>query len=318
MRKFPLAVVLCLIAGTAMASTPTLFGGGSGPPNVVPSGRDVCWSEPADLNGLIASSEQILALGLESEVANDFVPTDGVSQVTFWGGYYNSSTPCVSGITTPAFNLKFYRDGGCVPASTTPDVAWIVATDFQETSVGCQSGAYPMFRWDVYASFSVVPGNLYWFGGQLLDHAFPPQAGRLAAATVTGCDTVFRSVYFGYPDWTPAIDVFGVSFDASQEFVCDGIGAGACCWPDGSCTYESPISCEYGDYQGVNTYCDPNPCVPYTAGACCMSWGCVVVRQDQCTAHGGRYLGDDTTCDGDPCATPTKITTWGQIKGSYR
>jgi hypothetical protein len=284
MRKLPLVVALCLIAGTAMASTPTLFVRGSGPPNVVPSGRDVCWSEPADLNGLIGSSEQILALGLESELANDFVPNNTcISAVTFWGGYYNTSTPCSAGITTPGFSLKFYRDGGCVPAHTVPDVAWIVATSFTETSVGCQQGVFPMFRWDFTdLSVGVISGNLYWFGAQLLDHAFPPQGGRLAAATITDCDTVFRSVYFGFPDWTPAIDVFGVGFDCSQEFTCGnevcGIGFGACCWPDGGCSQLA------------------------------FSW---------CEEEGGDFVGGP--CDPNPChVTPTKSTTWGEIKAGYR
>ncbi len=227
MKKFAFVIALCFVAGAALAEPVSFQAGPGGPPNVVPSGRDVCWSEPADLNGLIASSEQILAFGLESEIANDFVPTDNITFVTFWGGYYNNSTPCSSGITTPGFNLKFYSDGGCVPAGTTPDVAW-VSPAFTETSVGCQQGVFPMFRWDFDLNASpiaVTAGNLYWFGGQLKDHAFPPQGGRLAAALVTGCDTVFRSVYFGYPDWTPAIDVFGVAFDASQEFQC-GPGGG--------------------------------------------------------------------------------------------
>jgi hypothetical protein len=49
---------------------------------------------------------------------------------------------------------------------------------------------------------------------------FPPQGGRLASVGVQSCDSVFKSAYFGYPDWTPGIDVFGVSFDASQAFIC--------------------------------------------------------------------------------------------------
>ncbi len=292
MRKFPLLLIPWLVAGTASAEVPSLFQAGSGPPNIVPSGRDVCWSEPADLNGLIASSEQILAFGLESEVANDFVVSNTcIAHVTFWGGYYNNSTPCSGGITTPGFNLKFYSDGGCGPVGTTPDVAWIVATTFGETSVGCQQGVYPMFKWDFDLSYNpviVVQGNVYWFGGQMLDHAFPPQGGRLAAGSVTGCDTVFRSVYFGYPDWTPAIDVFGVAFDCSQEFEC---------------------YCGICPPWGID---DPN-------GACCFGSDCRILYPGDCSQQGGHYLGDGVPCDPNPCGSVhTKSTTWGQIKESYR
>jgi hypothetical protein len=192
---------------------------GSGGHNVVASLRDVCWSEPADLNGLIGSSEQILSQGLESELANDFVPTGSLSKVTFWGGYWNNSTPCASGITTPGFNLRFYDDSGCAPGNL---VAFVVATYFTETSVGCQAGQYPMFKWEMYVSVYLSGGSPYWFDGQIADHPFPPQGGRLAAAFVTGQGSMFKSVYFGFPDWTPAVDVFGVEFDCSQEFECGG------------------------------------------------------------------------------------------------
>ncbi len=299
MRKFPLVFALCLVAGTAMASAPTLFMGGSGAPNVVATGRDASWSEPPDLNGLIGSSEQILAFGLESELANDFVLNDAygyIGLVTFWGGYYNNSTPCSAGIATPGFNLKFYSDGGCVPASTTPDVAWIVATigAFNETSMGCQQGVFPMFRWDIYyVNVNVTTGNLYWFGAQMLDHAFPPQGGRLAAASVTGCDTVFRSVYFGYPDWTPAIDIFGVAFDCSQEFQ-----------PWGDIGHDPP------------------------EGACCLSNGeCRIESSGYCQTLGGQYQGDYSSCNSSPCGitssvgterVQTQSTTWGRIRASFR
>jgi len=223
MKKFAFVLALCFVAGSAMASTPTAFQAGTGgAPNVVPSGRDVCWTEPADLNGLIGSSEQILSQGLETEIANDFVPTDKVIAVTYWGGFWNNSTPCASGITTPGFNLKFYDDAGCIPGS---NVAWLVNPTFTETSVGCQAGTYPMFKWDFTGlCVDLTPGSLYWFGGQMADHVFPPQSGRLAAAVITSCDSVFKGAIFGYPDWTPCVDVFGVAFDASQEFTCGVCG----------------------------------------------------------------------------------------------
>ncbi len=280
MKRVAIALALCFVAGAARAS-PVPYVGGTGPPNVLPANPQAVWSEPPDLNGLIGSSEQILAFGLESELANDFVGEGSIGLATFWGGYYNNSTPCQSGITTPGFNLKFYQDGGCVPGTLD---AYIVATDFVEASVGCQQGVFPMFRWDVYTSVSNVSGNLYWFGAQLRDHVFPPQGGRLAAGQVTGCDTVFQSAYFGYPDWTPAIDVFGVAFDCSQEL------------------------------QG---YIVPPP----PGGACCIGSECRMVDDAaECNGLGGQYQGDYSSCDPvNPCVpVPSKSTSWGKIKASYR
>lgn len=54
-------------------------------------------------------------------------------------------------------------------------------------------------------------------------------------------------------------------------------GEGACCAPDGTCTVTLEEDCQ-GQYQGDDTDCDPNPCVP----------------------------------------VPTVHTTWGSIKGLYR
>jgi len=216
MKKFAFVIALCFIAGAALAQ-PASYVPASGVPNIVPSGRDVCWSEPADLNGSIGSSEQILAFALETELANDFVPTDALSKAIWWGGFWSNTVPCVSGITTPGFNLRFFEDAGCIPGTILADLS---ITTFTEEVAGCNANGQPLFKWGADIAVSTTAGNLYWFDAQMKDHAFPPQAGRLAAGVITGCDTVFRSVYFGFPDWTPAIDVFGYAFDASQEFEC--------------------------------------------------------------------------------------------------
>ena len=79
---------------------------------------------------------------------------------------------------------------------------------------------YPIFRYEVSVELPCQANTLYWFGAQAADHTFPPQCGRVAAGAITACDSVFKSAYFAYPDWTPAIDVFGIAFDASQEFEC--------------------------------------------------------------------------------------------------
>jgi hypothetical protein len=224
MRKVALALVLSFVAaGGALGVNPSIMAGGGGAHNVVDSGRDVCWSEPADLNGLIASSEQMLAYGLETECANDFyftVSQNNLWRARWWGGYWNNAVACDPGFYTALANVRFYDDGGCVPANVLSEY---VNQDCHETSIGCQQGYYPLFSYyvDVWTVFDV--NTLYWFGAQIADHPFPPQAGRLAAAAVTNCDTVFKSAYFAYPDWTPAIDVFGQAFDCSQEFECNGI-----------------------------------------------------------------------------------------------
>jgi hypothetical protein len=239
MRTFlPLLALSMVVASGAFAANPTHHGGGGGSPNLLPPSRDVCWSEPPDLYGLIASSEVIGIYGLETEIVNDFWFSwdQYITYARWWGGYWNNNGCGDIGYATN-WNLRFYNsarrgihggDGGsalselgsqCLPWGV---VAEYPATYAYETFVYCQSGIYPIFEYQASVSAWVAGQGRYWFGAQAADHTFPPEVGRLASGGVVGCDAMFRSAYFSYPDWTPAIDVFGVAFDASQEFECGG------------------------------------------------------------------------------------------------
>jgi hypothetical protein len=220
MKKFAFVLAMSMVvAGSAYAVDPILSagGGGNNPYDPVDSDGVVCWSQGPNLDGLIGSSEQILAFGLESELANDFLPNAGgyVDNARWWGGYYNYllGDPLVT-----TFNLRFYEDAGCVPGPVLCE--YIIGSNANETFIYDQFG-FPVYEynWDTCCPVSV--DNLYWLGAQAGDHPFPPQWGRLeAAGGVQLCDTVFKSAYFSYPDWVPAVDVFLVSFDCSQELTC--------------------------------------------------------------------------------------------------
>ncbi len=280
MWKWLLVLSLCVLASPAVALD--MYHPAVGPPHQGEGSGTRNWSEPPDLNGLIGSSEQILAFGLETELANDFTSDgSGVGHAVWWGGFWNNTTPCQSGITTPGFNLRFYEDAGCVPGTLIADIH-LGQGQFIEQSVGCQQGFYPLFKWEGDVNVATVGGDLYWFGAQMADHPFPPQAGRLAAMVITGCDTVFKSAYFSYPDWTPAIDVFGVAFDASQEL-----------------------------WQGIP---------PPDSGACCIGEECRIVGSEvECQSLGGQFQGYFTDCDPNPCTgVPARSSSWGQIKESFR
>lgn len=233
MKKIAFVIALSfVVAGSALAINPSLMAGGAGPQNILNTSRAVVWSEPVDLEGLIASSEVIGAFALETEIANDFYLTSSntIATARWWGGYYNNNSCADIGVATN-WNLRFYDDGGCVPLTT---LAEYLGTLSNETSIYCQGGLYPIFEYCAPVSFQVAANTLYWFGAQVADHAFPPQCGRVASAGIVGCDTVFKSAYFSYPDWTPAIDVFGVAFDASQEFSdsadCGGVPTNSTTW----------------------------------------------------------------------------------------
>jgi hypothetical protein len=66
-----------------------------------------------------------------------------------------------------------------------------------------------------------------------------------------------------------------------------------------------------------------NPDCIVPVGACCIPpcpmGGCFIVSAAQCALMGGVYVGDWIPCIPDPCsATPTKGTSWGQIKTIYK
>jgi hypothetical protein len=220
MTKFVLVLALCMLAaGSAFATgPPSAFSPAVGGHNYVPGGRDICWSEPADLADAKITSEIIAMFGLESELANDFVlGTDNtISAAIGYGGYYNwvAGDPPITSL-----NWKFYSDGGCYPDALMDTFTGLGS----ETFIGYDGYGYPTYRYEASVTFNTIANNLYWLGLQAADHPFPPQWGRQGAGVVTNCDTLFKSDYFGYPNWTPAGDLVGAPFDAAQEFDCSGI-----------------------------------------------------------------------------------------------
>jgi hypothetical protein len=268
-----LVVVPCSATGVQ----PVLSAGGGGDNPLPPDpAREVCFSQRPNLDGLIGSSEVIGALGIQSELVNDFLVSGiCVDNARWWGGYYTyvPGDPLLT-----SFNLRFYDDGGCVPNDVIAE--YILCDNASETFIYDQSG-YPIYEYNYGVGCTVVPDNLYWFGVQGGDHPFPPQWGRLEAdGGVVFCDTVFKSTYFSYPDWTPAVEVFGVTFDASQELFCSpciGPLLAACCIGDqGECRMLTPDECECqgGHFQGFGASCEPaNPCLPVATVP--SSWGTI-------------------------------------------
>ena len=221
MRGLAVILLFALLApGPVVGGTPVKDHPGIGGHRAAPGGRDVCWSEPADLNGMIGSSEQILRLGIETEMANDFMIDGGViTRASWWGGYFeNLDTPCEELPPSPGFNLRFYEDANCLPAALIADLP---ITDYAEELIDCRWGFVPIYKWSADVDIEIDAATRHWFGAQMMDHPFPPQAGRQAAIRITGCQSAFKSAAFGFPDWTPCEDVFGVAFDVSQEFECE-------------------------------------------------------------------------------------------------
>jgi hypothetical protein len=222
MRKVVLAVTMTLLVpGVAPASTPTFSVGPFGPPNPIASGRDVCFSMPGDLNGLLGSSEIIGQFGLESRVASDFsLTTDAtICLARWWGGYYNNTVPCVGG-NVSVFNLYFYESADCLPAE--PPITSLVVNP-TITYLSCQAGANPIYQYEATVSQPLQADRTYWFVAQAADHTFPPEWGRLSAIPYDygPCGSAaFWSPYFGYPEWTLNACGLDPCPEMSAEFEC--------------------------------------------------------------------------------------------------
>jgi hypothetical protein len=103
-------------------------------------------------------------------------------------------------------------------------------------------------------------------------------------------------------------------------FTCPPPPTQACCFADGSCqNLEVPACQDAGGVPGgIDTNCDTYAC-PQPQACCFTDGSCQDLQVAQCQAQGGNPQGEGTICQTTECPiTPTKTTTWGQIKGNYR
>ena len=198
----------------AYAAEPVRIAPGPGG-SPLPVNRDIFWSEPPDLNGVLASSEQISQFGLRTEIANDFIVDleRTIILARWWGGYWQY-TPGDPHVTS--FVLRFFESDGCLPGALLQEV--FIPDNAHETVI-TTSGDGPLCEYSYPIQFHALAGQTYWFVAQAGDHPFPPQWGRLQSTASVGCDAAFRSVYWGYPDWVYAcLEYMLIPCDFSQEF----------------------------------------------------------------------------------------------------
>jgi hypothetical protein len=215
-----LAALVLIVPFHAHADSPVPVWLGIGPPQALPGGRDVVWSQPGDQNGNIVTSEIIDDFALESQTADDFMlEIDGevrLDHVRWWGGEYGWA-PGNPEMTV--FNLLFYEDdpdpGICAPVDE-PYATFLGLTP-ERTLVESVFGQQ-IWIYDQDISFDVPGHTTIWLVVQAADHPFSPQWGRLEAFESMGCPAHIRSVFFGYPDWTPIRDGVDPEYqDASLE-----------------------------------------------------------------------------------------------------
>jgi hypothetical protein len=172
-------------------------------------------------------------------------------------------------------------------------------------------------------------GNLVAYGGPITQSLFPfywfaaigVQGGYFGTRTYPTTNEA-KFVDDGNPPVEDGCTLFGtVRWGSAGENACPVMAIGACCIPGALCQILSEEECTLvgGVYMGNGIPCDPNPCV-LPMGACCLSdLSCVVATAIECEQQNGSYQGDDTVCEPNPCpTTPFRVTTWGQVRASYR
>lgn len=78
------------------------------------------------------------------------------------------------------------------------------------------------------------------------------------------------------------------------------VSRGACCFPDSTCTFGSPMDCYLagGTYRGDGTACSAGSCM----GACCFfTAGCLDFTQQNCAIAGGTFQGFGSQCSQLTC-----------------
>lgn len=282
-----LLTALAVLAGLALAPLGALAGT-----------QEVIWSQPPWDSGSKISSEDIPAYSLNSQVANDFTyPSDAtITQISWWGGPYR--TP--DGALPSVFNIYIYDDNSCKPGNL---IDSYVGIEPASAETGTDPGGLPIYRYDANVSFPVSGGRTYWISVQAASHDSPPQWGRQEATSVEGCESMIKSDYFGFPDWTLCSVPAHHPWDASEEIQINTPTIEACCLAEGACEMLLPEECltQDGTPQGTGSVCIPNPC-PEPLQACCAAGDvCTMETAINCLLSGGMPQGFGSTCEPNPC-----------------
>jgi len=160
--------------------------------------------------------------------------------------------------------------------------------NYDPLSGGCASG-YAEAGKDVAYRLDLVAGDI-------VDLTYLQYDYDTAFYIVTDCANVPGTCVIGADDTfsgEPEVINYVVPATGTYWLILDAYGTGA----GGAWTLNYRITC------------------PGATGACCVDGRCTITTQADC---GGQYMGDGTDCDPNPCPTPTKESSWGQIKASYR
>jgi len=228
-----LAVVLIAATGERDPAISLTSGPSGGSGEFVPKGahdsRAVVWD-----NGMwyiaLGTAQIDAAVPFESEPADDFMfdEDQSVNDVHWIGGYWNG--PPDDGDFD--WKVSFYADFGDGNKPGALIASWVfpnanVNETFIETMFYSYSVHLPM-------TLNFLAGTKYWIAIQGVGNYKPQSGWAYHQDQILMHECTFRSVYFGYPDWVNASEIWDaptdLCFQLTYEFVI----------PPGSDLFETP------------------------------------------------------------------------------
>jgi hypothetical protein len=201
----------------------------------IPGGRAVVWDNGMLYDGIGASQyDDLVDPPLDPIIADDFefTVTQQVNDVHWIGGYWNG--PPDDGDFD--WEIKFYDND---PSGPEPKPGTVISTyyfanaDVNETFIEGLPGEINYYGYSVNLGSveGFMGGAKYWISIQGIG-IFPPQSGwAYHEDPIILHEAVFKSDYFGYPDWTNTSDVFGYAVDMCFQLTYEE--SGECIWNEG-------------------------------------------------------------------------------------
>ena len=198
--------------------TITAEGQGQGPASIQP----IIWDNGMDYEGM-GASQWDPSFNFDPICADDFIleePDNTIHDVHWMGGYWNG--PPDDGDFD--WEVTFYEDRG--DGNAPGAIIWqhlYPNAEVSETFIEGTPGGSNFYSYSVILAdpLTVTPGAKYWISVQ--GHgAFPPQSGFCYHSTILLHMGVFKSAYFGFPDWTDSQVVFGTAYDFAFQLTGEG------------------------------------------------------------------------------------------------
>jgi len=175
------------------------------------------WSQPLEECPSPSALSSVLdgTLGVDSQVANDFIFTGAVGEIyavrwwqAFWGGIYTpGSCNWIIGI---------YDDDACLPVNLISE--WSIPNTGSNENFACSAFWGEIYEYWAYLSPAFTPdiNTTYWISIQAVLNS-TPYSGRLCVEEVVGCESAWKSSFHGYPDWIPLSDFLNTPTDSPFE-----------------------------------------------------------------------------------------------------